>query len=274
MSQAPARPVRPLLVAVVAVAVLSLLAACGGGGSSRTAAPASASPSTATVACPTPATTTTAPGQEGTLVSGGLERKYYVWLPAGYTGTKPVPLVLDFHGTGETATSYEASFSPMSKDAPAAGYLLVAPQAVVGDASAIRWRVPGTGEKPDDVQFTADLIKQLESTYCIDPSRLYATGFSSGAGFTTYLGCQLDVWAAVAPMSGVSLVHPCPTRPPLAMITFHGTNDLFVMYHGLPGATSTTNPDGFYEGDVPTDVAAWATRNGSRVTSTRRRHRR
>jgi hypothetical protein len=50
---------------------------------------------------------------------------------------------------------------------------------------------------------------------------IYATGFSDGAGMSTYLGCKLSrQLAAIAPVSGVNLAEPCPHRgwllcPPL-----------------------------------------------------------
>ena len=63
-------------------------------------------------------------------------------------------------------------------------------------------------------------------------------------------------------MAGVSLVQPCPKKPAVPMITFHGTNDIFVPYGGLPGASSTASPDGYYEADVQLVVDQWAVRNG------------
>jgi polyhydroxybutyrate depolymerase len=88
------------------------------------------------------------------------------------------------------------------------------------------------------------------------------SGFSSGGAFTTYLSCQLDAWGAVAPMAGVNLSAPCPTRPPVPMITFHGDMDMFANYTGLPGADNTTNPDAFYDADVQKTVDQFAVRNG------------
>jgi len=106
------------------------------------------------------------------------------------------------------------------------------------------------------------VLTDVARKFCVDANRYYASGFSSGGAFTTYVSCQLDAWAAVAPMSGVNLAAPCQTRPPMAMITFHGDNDQTAAYTGLPGADNTTNPDAFYDADVQKTVDQWAVRNG------------
>lgn len=247
---------RPAAVVVSAVlALTALLAGCADdGGTSAAPAP---TPSTS-VACPPPQTTTS-PGAQRTVVSGGESRTYYVWLPTGYDGTKPVPLVLDFHGAGQDAPDH-VQYSPISQEAPGRGYLLVAPQGVQGDASGIGWKSPGSGTTPDDVQFVADLLTEVAKNYCVDPDRRYATGFSSGAAFTTYLGCRLDVWAAIAPLGGINLVQPCVSRPPVPVVTFHGLNDTYVPYSSDVPA-SLPDPNQYYLGDIETVVTQFAARN-------------
>ena len=54
----------------------------------------------------------------------------------------------------------------------------------------------------DDVAFARALVAQVSTTACIDPKRVYATGFSMGGGMAHYLACHAaDVFAAVAPAS-------------------------------------------------------------------------
>ena len=42
----------------------------------------------------------------------------------------------------------------------------------------------------DDVAFIKALVGQLRATTCIDPKRVYATGFSMGGGMAHYLACH------------------------------------------------------------------------------------
>jgi polyhydroxybutyrate depolymerase len=249
----------PLRAAAAAATVLALLAlaACSDDSNDAADANASATPSTT---CPTPVTTT-APGAQQTIQSGGVPRTYNVWLPIGYTGTEPVPVLLDHHGALGEAVSYATNFSAMATRGTERGYLVVAPQAIGENESAVGWSTT-PAETPDDVAFVSDVLRSVSSTYCVDPSRLYLTGFSSGAGFTDYASCRLDVWAAVAPVAGVNLAQPCRDAAPVPLVTLHGTDDSFVAYESDTPVTFPGEPDRFYLGDVERVVAEWAVRNG------------
>lgn len=57
----------------------------------------------------------------------------------------------------------------------------------------------------NDIGFVEDLIKSLQSQYCIDSTRIYASGMSNGGGFTGTLACDptaSNLFAAFAPHSG------------------------------------------------------------------------
>jgi poly(3-hydroxybutyrate) depolymerase len=99
----------------------------------------------------------------------------------------------------------------------------------------------------NDVQFTADILNQVESLYCIDPSRIFATGKSDGAGFNNILACNPMLskrFAAFAPVSGAYYVDtlpcapeavniPCNTgRKDIPFLTFHGGNDTTIAFLG------------------------------------------
>lgn len=42
----------------------------------------------------------------------------------------------------------------------------------------------------NDFQFTDDLLDTIVGAYCIDTSRVFATGKSNGAGFVNQLACH------------------------------------------------------------------------------------
>jgi polyhydroxybutyrate depolymerase len=87
----------------------------------------------------------------------------------------------------------------------------------------------------DDVQFTKDLLALIEGQYCIDPKRIYATGFSNGGFMSHRLACEMaDTFAAVAPVSGVLGIPPDKCNPSRAVpvLHFHGTADPIVPYNG------------------------------------------
>ena len=139
-----------------------------------------------------------------TITSGGESRTFIVHIPTGYTGSSPVPVVLDFHPLGGTGSSQESS-SGWKGQCDSVGCISVFPNssAKAGDNSWNAGYCCDNAEKNqiDDVQFARDMITWLEANTCVDAKRIYASGGSNGGGMTYRLACQAaDVIAAVAPV--------------------------------------------------------------------------
>jgi polyhydroxybutyrate depolymerase len=176
----------------------------------------------------------------GTLLVGDTTRSYVVRLPANYAGTSPVPLVLDFHAIAGSPSA-EANNSGYRELAEQEGFIVAWPQGI-DDA----WNIGPcctTSRTVDDVGFARALVQKLEQDACIDPKRVYATGFSMGGGMALYLGCDAaDVFAAIAPSAfdlAVESEIPCQPMRPVTEISFRGTADPVVPYDG--GATQPPN---------------------------------
>merc|ERR1719461_2560481 len=97
----------------------------------------------------------------------------------------------------------------------------------------------------DDVGFIDTLLDELEDTYCIDRSRVYATGFSNGGMMTQRLGCELNHrLAAIAPQHGqLTLGFNCEPKhdEPMPIINIWGTND-----YNVPGVAVFAPASGTY----------------------------
>jgi poly(3-hydroxybutyrate) depolymerase len=79
-----------------------------------------------------------------------------------------------------------------------------------------------------DVAFTDAILAQLEGDLCIDKTRIFATGFSFGAGMAMALACtRADVFRAVAFFSGADLTGSCPTTltKPIAYYASQASED-------------------------------------------------
>jgi len=165
------------------------------------------------------------------LDSGGLDRTYQLHLPAGYEFEEDWPVVLAYHGRGNTGAGTE-EFSKLST-LPA---VVVYPNGVLGDEDKQAWQgAPYSAPGVDDVAFTNDLIDELAATLCVDERRVYATGKSNGAGFVGILGCVLaDRIAAIAPVAGAFYPNGIDCRPsrPVPVLDFHGTGDVTIPYAG------------------------------------------
>jgi polyhydroxybutyrate depolymerase len=192
-------------------------------------------------------------------VIGGHLRTVVVHVPLGYTGSLGVPLVLNMHGSGSTAVE-QAQFTGMDKTANADGFIVAYPQALIPAGTGFDWNVPGVplvggrvvpAGSANDVSFLVQLVGVLEQRYCINPDRVYATGFSGGARMASQLACDAPtLFAAVAPVSGLRLPTPCPTTRPVPVISFHGTADPVDPYNGHGQA--------YWTYSVPQAARKWA----------------
>jgi len=108
----------------------------------------------------------------------------------------------------------------------------------------------------EDLQFVADVLTDVRSAFCVDDSRVYATGMSNGGGFVGTLACDTVVggqFAAFAAGSGSFYTdvngpdNGCkPARSPLPILEIHGGADKSVNYTGGQG-----------EGGVEPSIPDW-----------------
>ena len=196
------------------------------------------------------------------LTIGGRTRTAIVHVPSGH-GSKPAPLVLNLHGSESTASAQEL-FTGMDATADADGFVVAYPQAAIPAGAGFDWNVPnepliggGTPPKnaPNDVAFLVQLVAQLRARSCIDPARVYATGFSGGARMASQLGCDAAAtFAAVAPVSGLRLPSPCPAKRAVPVLSFHGTADPVDPYRG--------GGEAYWSYSVPVAAKRWAAHDG------------
>ena len=128
--------------------------------------------------------------------------------------------------------------------------------------------VPGV--TTNDIQFTADILDQVHSLYCIDPARISATGKSDGAGFCNVLACDPTLSAriaAFAPVSGAYYIDSLPcipsevsiscaaSRQDVPLLAFHGGNDTTISYQGGERKSECLPT-------IPHFIRQWAFRDG------------
>ncbi len=190
------------------------------------------------------------------VFSDRLVRTYLLHVPSGYRANSSEALVLSFHGHGSNAAQQERR-SGMSLLADQQGFIAVYPQGLVGPDGQTGWATGALNSpRVNDVLFVSDLLNHLQSILCIDPLRIYATGFSNGGGMTNVLACTLaGRLAAFAPVSGSYPPYPGGCHPvrPVPLLEFHGTADRLVPYNG--SARKRYPP-------VLTWLQGWATRDG------------
>ena len=187
---------------------------------------------------------------DGSIMHGGLERTYILYVPEKYTPGTAVPLILNFHGytSNNLEQMFYGDFRPI---ADTAGFIVVHPMGTIDQLGNPHWNVGWGTSTVNDVGFTIALIDSLSATYTIDPERIYSTGMSNGGFFSYKLACELsDRIAAIASVTGTMNVNQtatCNPSHPMPVMEIHGTADETVAYDG-----------NFFFASTPTVVAWWA----------------
>jgi poly(3-hydroxybutyrate) depolymerase len=182
-----------------------------------------------------------------TIQVGGDLRTYVLHIPSAYSGSTLVPLIVDYHGIGDSGAKERAD-SPYPQVTDLEGVVTAFPDGLEGP-SGTAWNIgPCCVDDVDDVAFTRSMVTDIESVACIDPARIYAVGISLGGAMAYHIACQAaDVFAAVAPAAAdmVEETAPeCAPARPISVISFRGTNEPLVPYEGgytdlIPGHPMT-----------------------------------
>lgn len=147
---------------------------------------------------------------------------YYAELPASWNEEDALPVVVFAHGYHQSAETYFGDPDVLSAFSDA-GVLLLLPEGI--DES---WSVGPDGLARDDIAFFDDVLADAAQIWPVDPTRVYASGFSLGGSMAYYLGCErAETYAGLYSISG-SFWQPVPTDcagPPLAVGHEHGYND-------------------------------------------------
>lgn len=166
-----------------------------------------------------------------TLDHDGLTRSYVLHVPAIYTGTEPVPLVLDYHGFFSTG-GQQSQLSGFLELSEQVGFVVAYPNGVDNAHNGGFCCIEGV----DDVGYARALVAQLSLDGNFDLSRVYVTGLSNGGAMTHRLACEAaDLFAAAAPLAfPISIAPPTDCQPsrPIPVLTFMGLTDVLVPYGG------------------------------------------
>lgn len=167
---------------------------------------------------------------QGAITSAGKERTYRVNIPREYESSSPAPLILGFHGNGSDGAEFQ-NYTGL----PSLPAVTVFPDGVATDGKR-SWQGAPYASGADDVRFVADLLDSIESEYCIDRGRVFATGKSNGGGMVSVLACHLrDRFSAFATVAGAYYPQSfagCDYSEPTPMLAIHGTGDATMHYDG------------------------------------------
>jgi poly(3-hydroxybutyrate) depolymerase len=222
--------------------------------------------------------------------SDGIPRSFLVHIPQYYDINKASPVIFGFHGNGADAETIQRQTG--FNDGGLNPYAIAVYVQGAGSGAAGYESMPGYGSTADagtlnnrirDRDFLKQLVRSMQDNFCIDPTRIFATGHSNGGGFCGVIACDPELsitFAAIAPNSGAfysgtaggtagvnpdnvitdtPVQIPCsPGRNNMAIFETHGTNDGQISYFGQDarGSPPRVVPS------IPRWLNSWAARQG------------
>lgn len=168
----------------------------------------------------------------------GRSREYRLHLPAGYDGTRRMPLVLAFHGSSASASVLERETS-LDNAADSLGFIVVYPEGLhrgwnIGECCRYSFM-----QHVSETAFISALLDHLETGLSVDRTRVFATGYSDGGTLSLLLACNLSSRITAVAAVSATFFEPLPAcdivRPVPAMI-IHGTGDTHIPFGGQRGA--------------------------------------
>lgn len=196
--------------------------------------------------------------------SGTINREYILYVPSSYNPDNPTPLVINYHGFGDCAASYEEAvggYYGLNNLADQEQFIIAYPQAAYRPAKEdVYWEPGDTGVEDiyeNDIYFTEQLILDIANNYNVDQNKVYAVGYSNGGMLSYSVACNRgDLVAAVGVVSGAFIDDDCTSDANIPMIIFHGIADFVLPYNGNQ-----------YYSSVSETVEYWLDRNGIPTSS-------
>lgn len=149
--------------------------------------------------------------------SGGeiaVTDQYVLTFPASYDGAKPVPVVFGFHGANRTHVDFRNGDAGTKGTAFEQRYVMAYVRSI-----GTNW----TSDLAANFKRFDDVYDVLAKNHCIDTSRVFAIGHSSGAQFISNLVCRPEArLRAVAPVASSPYGGNCRAIPALLI---HGKTD-------------------------------------------------
>jgi poly(3-hydroxybutyrate) depolymerase len=157
------------------------------------------------------------------MTAFGLERGYYLSVPANYDPMVKQRLVFGYHGSNYTGTKMR-TYLTLEQAPLLNGTIFVYPDGLPlpDQPDHVAWVLTANGR---DIAFFDELYAKLSAEYCIDPERVFVNGQSFGGLMTNAVGClRGNVVRAIAVVAGSGPRSTTCEGQVAAWLT-HGTDD-------------------------------------------------
>jgi len=220
--------------------------------------------------------------QDGTItIQSNGTRQYILRAPDNYSNTRPYRLIVAYHWLNGSAQEV-ANGGSWASETPYYGLWNLSNNSSIFVAP-VGLNAGWANTNGQDVALTDAILAQVEAGLCIDQSRIFATGFSYGAGMSYAIACaRANVFRGVALYSGAQLSGCSGGTTRIAYFASHGLSDgtlnisggrtlrdHFVQVNGVtpqsppePAVGSGTHICTTYKGGSPSYPVTWCAFDG------------
>jgi polyhydroxybutyrate depolymerase len=181
------------------------------------------------------------PEGETTFELDGATRRYRLYLPTGYTGAEPWPLLFALHPNGGNIEYWNG------EDGNQAIRPVVQDEAILVLAEDITNNWPD--DLPTELAYIDYIANEMKTQLCVDESRIFSMGFSGGGSFSGVLGCMRDDIRAIASGGAIIYFEPADCiNAPAAWVTIGelelipGREEFRDFWRDTGGCDETTMP--------------------------------
>ncbi|HWZ90282.1 MAG TPA: hypothetical protein VNW92_15570 [Polyangiaceae bacterium] len=179
-------------------------------------------------------------------VGGMKKRGFFVYVKTGFDNTKPSKVIYEAAGCDESSAAQggKAGYQYQSVDSASPVQVIQ-----VGlEYSRKNQCYDNTNPKSNDFPFFDMLHKYIEDNFCVDETKEYWSGYSSGAWVGNQMTCAFpDVLHAMLAATGSepAMQPPCVSGHPVAGLFLHDKLDAYNTYDSmLPGCTRLLKQNG------------------------------
>ncbi len=189
-----------------------------GGPATSDAGPYLPAPAMASAGCGKPADQGTARYVRHMITVGANMREYFIYLPKNYDPMRPYRTIFLWTGCGGTGLSA----LPMQNSSGENAILVSGTPGPVRGDGCFDDQVPNSIDLP----FFDEMLKSVSASYCVDSTRIFSVGFSSGSWMTNILGCaRASVLRGQGNVSGGFPRRVTPCGGPVAGMLIHDPAD-------------------------------------------------
>ena len=143
----------------------------------------------------------------------GASRDGQLFVPSTYSPSRPIPLLVLFHGAGGVSANWFGSYDDRGE---AAGYAMLAI-----DSRSFDWDLVASGSYSYDLAFLDQALAHTFNRVAVDPKRIAVAGFSTGAAYALGIGLTNgDLFSNVISYTPVEM----------SGIDAHGTPRVFISH--------------------------------------------